>query len=240
MKLNPSSMTENNQNSSNPQQPSAGYGNVPQNAESYGNIPHSSALFGNVRQPAERSENHTVSVREAARLFEAAGVARIERSIVNWCHPNRHGVARLDCFFDENERKYYITPQSIDRAIGEEQAKLDRREEPLPQPAEPREETRPSAEHENKMGSTGATEGTPDRVRQLEKEVLDLRILEAGKDFWIKQLREERDGFVTQLVEGSRRIGKLETELRQLTAGNQNSAPQLPLGSEVTSDAPSN
>ena len=58
------------------------------------------------------------------------------------------------------------------------------------------------------------SEPTSDRVRDLEKEVMDLRILEAGKAYWIKQLREERDGFIKQLVAGSRRIGELETELR--------------------------
>jgi hypothetical protein len=38
-------------------------------------------------------------VREAARLFEEAGASRTERSIINWCQPNRQGVSRLDAFF---------------------------------------------------------------------------------------------------------------------------------------------
>jgi hypothetical protein len=40
----------------------------------------------------------------------------------------------------------------------------------------------------------------------------------AELDFLIEQLRTERDSFIHQLVEGSRRIGELETELRQLNA----------------------
>ena len=52
-----------------------------------------------------------------------AGVTRTERSIINWCRSNRQGVARLDAFFDENVGRYYITQQSVTRAIEEERAK---------------------------------------------------------------------------------------------------------------------
>ena len=62
-----------------------------------------------MRNAAERTEQHTLTVREVARFFEQAGVPRTERSIINWCRLNRHGVARLDSFFDENEGRYYIT-----------------------------------------------------------------------------------------------------------------------------------
>ena len=62
-------------------------------------------------------------MREVARLFEQAGVPRTERSIIKWCRLNWQGVARLDAFFDENERRYYITPQSVTRAIEDERAK---------------------------------------------------------------------------------------------------------------------
>ena len=53
-------------------------------------------------------------------MFEAAGVARTERSIINWCQPNRQGIVRLDSYYDPNERKYYITPQSVESAVQEE------------------------------------------------------------------------------------------------------------------------
>ncbi len=52
-------------------------------------------------------------------MFEAAGVARTERSIVNWCQQNALGVVRLDADFDPNERKYYLTQESVERAIAE-------------------------------------------------------------------------------------------------------------------------
>src|SRR5206468_12249461 len=79
--------------------------------------------FGTLPQVAERKGNHRLTVREVARTFEAAGVARTERSIINWCQPNKMGVARLDSYFDPNERKYFITPQSAELAIQEELSK---------------------------------------------------------------------------------------------------------------------
>jgi hypothetical protein len=225
-------MEDNNHHSPSSQQPSEGHGNVRQSAADFGNIPQPTASFGNMRQSTEKSENHTVTVREAARLFEAAGVARIERSIVNWCHPNRQGVARLDCYFDENERKYYITPQSIDRAIVEEKAKAERHGEPLPQAAEAPRESSNTAEEVNRAETVEPGEAAADHLRQLVKEVMDLKILNSGKDFFIDQLRQERDGFVQQLVKGSRRIGELETELRRITTPRQNVDSRLPNGPE--------
>lgn len=65
----------------------------------------------------------TITVREAARIFEEAGVPRTERAITNWCNQNTRGVTRLDCCYNENERKYYISPQSIERVIVEERRK---------------------------------------------------------------------------------------------------------------------
>src|SRR5687767_14538602 len=62
-------------------------------------------------------------------MFKTAGVARIERTIVNWCQPNRHGISRLDAYFDPNERRYLITAQSVERAIKEELAKSASRSE---------------------------------------------------------------------------------------------------------------
>jgi hypothetical protein len=63
-------------------------------------------------------------------MFEAAGMARTERSIINWCQPNRQGISRLDSYYDPNERRYYITPQSVETAIQEEKAKAAKNNEP--------------------------------------------------------------------------------------------------------------
>jgi hypothetical protein len=39
-----------------------------------------------------------------ARVFEGASVARTERSFINWRQPNKMGLARLEEYFDPNER----------------------------------------------------------------------------------------------------------------------------------------
>jgi hypothetical protein len=69
-------------------------------------------------------ENLTITVREAARIFEEAGVPRTERAITNWCNPNARGIVRLECCYHEGERKYYISPVSVQRAIMEERKKM--------------------------------------------------------------------------------------------------------------------
>lgn len=40
-----------------------------------------------------------------------------ERSVVNSCQPNVSGASRLESYFDPNDRKYFITPESAYRAI---------------------------------------------------------------------------------------------------------------------------
>jgi hypothetical protein len=66
----------------------------------------------------------SITVRAAARIFEETGVPRTERAITNWCNRNTRGITRLDCCYNNEERKYYITPESIDRVIKEERKKI--------------------------------------------------------------------------------------------------------------------
>ncbi len=65
----------------------------------------------------------TITVREAARIFEEAGVPRTGRAITNWCNQNARGVTRLECCYNNEERKYYIAPNSISKVIQEERKK---------------------------------------------------------------------------------------------------------------------
>src|SRR5437660_11781557 len=81
-------------------------------SESFGRLPNDSEHFGNVPKTSEQKEYYTLTVRETARLFEVAGVARTERSIINWCQANKLGVCRLENYFDPNERKYFVSRQS--------------------------------------------------------------------------------------------------------------------------------
>lgn len=185
-------------------------------AEEFGKVPNAAENFRTLRNGAERKENHTLTVREVARMFEIAGVARTERSIINWCQPNKTGVARLDCYFDPNDRKYFVTPQSVELAIAEEKAKAAKLRPEISEstgsiPDAP--ETRSSA-----TLPTNSSESESGRVRTLEHEVMDLKIVNRGKDYFIDQLKTEREGLLGQLISASHKVGELETRLLQLGA----------------------
>lgn len=148
---------------------------VPQVSAEFRKIPQEAEEFGMVLQASERRENHTLMVRETARIFEASGVARTERSIINWCQPNRHGIARLDGYYDPNERKYYITPQSVETAILEE----IRRAKPSTQV--PAVEAFGSDVEPVKHPLTTTTKAADEgKVQELEREVMDLKIANRG------------------------------------------------------------
>ena len=204
------------------------FGNVPQPSETFGTIPNDSEHFRTVRKPSERTETHTLTVREVARLFEQAGVSRTERSIINWCRLNRQGVARLDAFFDENEGRYYITPQSVTRAIEEERAKqTSAGAAPVAEPEMPKRSETPSRQDAE----------SSDRVKELELKNRDLEITNRAKDFFLEQLRTERVQHVEQLVGMGRYVGELETQLLQL-GGAPRGDRSLPKTSEGFGDMP--
>ena len=175
-------------------------------------MPKDAEEFGKVPQVAERKENHTLTVRETARMFETAGVARTERSIINWCQPNRQGIARLDSYYDPNERKYFITPQSVETAIQEEIQRAKKSTDV------PDSESFGSHVEPVKHSSATATAKAADerKVQELEREIMDLKITNRGKDMFIEQLKSERAGFFEQLMSANRTVGQLETKLHQL------------------------
>lgn len=194
-------------------QPSEHVGNVPHDSEPFGTFPKDAKSFRGVPKLSERKESHTLTVREVARMFEAAGVVRTERSIINWCQPNRQGVTRLDSYFDPNERRYFISPQSVELAMKEEQAKAAKASEStegvgsVPKIAETR-------RHANEDPANGEGQN----IRELQREITDLKITNKAKDMFIERLQEEREDFVEKLMISSHRVGELETKLLQLQA----------------------
>lgn len=193
--------------------PSEDFGTAPNDSATFGNVPQDAESFRKVQNGAARKSDHTLTVREVARMFETAGVARTERSITNWCQPNKTGIARLDAFYDPNERKYFITPRSAEIAIQEEQSKDKTRATPNVGVHDMRAE-----EVRNASAATDTADGG--EIHQLQREVLDLKILNQGKDFYIQKLQEEREQFaeerrdyVATLMRFNRRVGQLETQL---------------------------
>ncbi len=191
------------------------FGTVRNDSESFGTVPKDSEEFRNARNISERSEHHTITVREAARLFDAAGVPRTERSIINWCQPNRQGVSRLDAFFDANERRYFITRESIGRAIEEERSRQSAATGPLAMDRDSQVKDRAVPKH---------AEST-DEDNLLRAKLRDLEITNRVKDQFItmlegdrKRLADERENYVRELMAQSRQIGELETRLHQIEA----------------------
>ena len=189
---------------------SADFGNVPHDSEPFSTLQNVAEGFRKIPQISERKESHTLTVREVARMFETAGVPRTERSIVNWCQPNRTGIARLDSYFDPNERRYFISPQSVEQAIAEEKAKAAKNNG-SPEPVE-------NIPHvaETVTKSKLAVREDESRIKELEHENLDLRITNRGKDMYIEQLKIEQNNFVGQLLAATHKVGVLETKILQI------------------------
>lgn len=194
--------------------PSENFGTSPNVSEEFGSIPKDAESFRIVQNSSERKSDHTLIVREVARMFEEAGVARTERSITNWCQPNKTGIARLDAFFDSNERRYFITPQSVEIAIQEELSKERVREQIVPHP--PKDLNSPGVRN----SSEAITNEDVDEIERLRQEIIDLKILNQGKDQFVNLLKQEREQFAEErrdytekLMTFNRLIGQLETRL---------------------------
>lgn len=207
-------------NPQNNSQDAAPFGSVPQASESVRTVPNvsepfrtmrnDSESFRNIPHPSERKENHSLTVREAARMFEAAGVARTERSITNWCQMNAQGIARLDAYYDPNERKYYITPQSVELAIAEEKAKAAKANtpsEPVGNIPNASERAENSQLHEYRDDAD---------TKSLQYKIRDLQITNQAKDMFIERLEKERTMIFEQLLDASHKVGELETRLLQI------------------------
>ena len=209
-------MDQNPQNEhENVPQHSADFGSVPNYSAAFRTVPNDSEGFRTIPKSAERKESHTLTVREVARMFEAAAVARTERSIVNWCQPNRTGIARLDSYLDPNERRYYISPQSVEQAIAEEKAKASKSKDA----SEPFGNVPPAAE--TARTTKRATEDDETRAKELERENMDLRIANRGKDYLIDELNMERKSFFDQLLSANRKMGELENKLLQIESSEK-------------------
>ena len=196
------------------------FGRIPNNSAPFGTVPQDAEGFRILPEATERKESHTLTVREVARMFESAGVARTERSIINWCQPNKLGIPRLDAYFDPNERRYFISSQSVELAIKEEQAKAAKSVgDTGPGSNVPKNSESPA--NSPPAGANGEVSNIP----SLQQELMDLKITNRAKDYFIEQLNNERESFalerkdyVEKLINSNRQIGELETKLLQLQA----------------------
>jgi hypothetical protein len=179
-------------------------------------------VFGIDGNPSSESFHKTVLADIPADCLPV--VARTERSITDWCQPNRTGVARLDAYFDPNERKYFISPQSVELAIAEEKAKAAKINEPTEQFGKNGSEAFRTIPHdtETRNKTEPGSEADTDRLKELERENMDLKITNRGKDYLIEKLQDERKDFFEQVISANRKVGELENRLLQLGDGENN------------------
>jgi hypothetical protein len=53
------------------------------------------------------------------------------------------------------------------------------------------------------------------RIKELDREILDLKIANRGKDHFIEMIKKERSDYIEHLKTANRTVGQLETRLHQ-------------------------
>jgi hypothetical protein len=222
-------------------------------SETFGNVRKSqttsSENFRTVPNLSEKTPDHTMTVRDVAKAFENKGVSRTERSIINWCHPNRHGIPRLDCYFEVNDNKYFITPLSVERVIAEERNKQQTKAEMSPSEPQHRfseHSDNASERFGNQNSAFGKTQNLSEdfseetserRMKELEMKNRDLEVNNRVKDIYIERLEKSHDKLFEQVTGQSHRIGELEATVRILESPDRKLIPdRLPARADETGE----
>jgi len=210
---------------------------VPNSSEPFGNVQKPSEGFGSLPNLSERKANHTLTVRQAARMFEDAGVPRSDHTITNWCHADKEtGASKLDCYRDPNDRKFFITPESLRTAIAEEKDKVGVENLPnsskpfgnIPKASEiilqsfpksseaPPKQERPQAVGEGRSDTEISEDA--ESLRVLKAKIRRMNIEAEVNKRYIEKLEQERAKDVDRMIEQGRTIGTLENQVKQLEA----------------------
>ena len=199
------------------------------------NVGHSPTTSDHVRprltMSDTRTEAHTLTSREVLKLFEQSGLLRSQRSIERYCKDEK-----LDCFFDPDEERYYVTQASADRLIGQLKEIQERHQQvtvsdvpPVAAPTSGPTPTPSPTEIPTPTPTAGMSEEERLRyeakIKELEDRVFNLRVDKEAKDQVVTmlrdQLKDDRETFVKELVTHTRKVGELETQLKQLEAPRQ-------------------
>ena len=193
---------------------------------------------------ATRTEAHTLTTREVMKMFEAAGIPRAQRSIERYCQQGD-----LDCLPDAIERRQYITQASVDTLIGQLKELAARHQKAGADQMSPT----AGDDMERRAATTATSESmkhsTPEkqaekhaigeyeermkemeaRIKELENEKMNLEIDKRVREQMVGMMREQMTEqtkiFSTELMQTSRRVGQLETEMRQLMAPSRDRRP---------------
>ena len=187
------------------------------------------------------NDPYTVSVPEASKTFAAEGLPRSERAIQRFC---KNGELICAAVETPNGSKYLITQSSIDRLIIQKQQVQkfnpknvgDDTSRPVATDRDmPRQSTDTivpphSREFEKQNNSTDdarrdmsrhtATDekNNDDLVEKLQSEIFDLKVDNAGKQNFIRQLASEREKMMNDVQKLSYNLGVAESRVAQLEA----------------------
>jgi hypothetical protein len=132
-------------------------------------------------------------------------------------------VARLDAYYDPNERKYFVSPQSVELAIAEERAKAAKLNEPAESFGKADSEDHRKVPNHSEMTKRQIPNGSESQeIKELDNQIRDIQITNKAKDIFIEQMQRERAGFIDQMMAANRKVGELESKLLQLGNGAEN------------------
>jgi len=200
-------------------------------SDTVGSRPTMSDQVGRGRTLSDkRRDEHSLTSLEIQRLFESSGIPRSQRSIERYCRDGK-----LDCFRDPDEDRYYVTPASAETLIGQLK-EIQARHAPAGASSTP-----PlTADTPSSARGTGDA-STADELESLRRENMDLKITNRAKDYFIEQLKGDRErlaqdfkGLVVEFGETKREVGELKAQIRMLRAPNE--TDRIRGGKEVTGD----
>ena len=225
---------------SNVQNTSEIFRNVPQSSEDFSNLQSTSKRVGGVGRgkkyagaeiPSDASVGDDYIVMEDAyALFDSEGERRSMRMIAEYCK-----TGELVCDYDSDDKRWHITQESVENKIQKIKA-LNARKTSATPPLRTSEHfsespATPTRTNEDLPPRNESVQPPTDDVKKLEQEILDLKIMNKGKDYLIEQMREERVDFINRIENSGRLIGRLKTELLQLMPGRR------PQGNDAASPA---
>jgi hypothetical protein len=205
---------------------------------------------------ATRTEAHTLTTREVMKMFEAAGIPRAQRSIERYCQQGD-----LDCLPDAIERRQYITQASVDTLIGQLKELAARHQKANVEQTSPTDGDDTERRDATTATSESVKQGTPEkrgekhavgdneermkemeaRIKELETEKLTLEIDKRVREQMVGMMREQMTQqtqvFSKELTQQSRRVGQLETEMRQLMAPRRDRRPTRDDASDMDDEA---
>jgi hypothetical protein len=168
------------------------------------------------RQPFAEPQ-YTLDVYQASALFSEAAVPRSPRTVERYCKSGHLVCKMIDT---ERNEKYLITRESVIARIKELQQAI---------PSGHLETERDMSRHVETQRDMSRHDATRDeisddeklkleeRIKELERENLDLKIANRGKDYFLDEVKKDKEkeaadrkDMIQQLIEQSFRIGELE------------------------------